>query len=708
MNLVIIESANKKDTIKKYLGKDYTVFATVGHIRDLPANRIAVDIKGDFSPRYALMPDKKDIVKKLKEKAKKADRVYLAADPDREGEAIAFHVAHILGIPKDEKCRVVFNEISKPAIEKALKNPRTIDQNLVDAQQARRVLDRLVGYKLSPIVSKKIKPKLSAGRVQSVALKLIVDRERQINKFKPEEYWHIKANLEKQNEKPSFTALLDKYNSKKIKIQSQKEADKVDEDLQDANYIVKKLNKRVTKSSANPPFTTSTLQQDALNKLGMGLYRTSMTAQSLYEGVKLPQGKTALVTYIRSDSTRVSSGAISMVRNHIQNQFGDEYLPTKPNYYKSKASAQDAHEAIRPIDIAITPERIKKFVSHDEYRLYKLIYERFLASQMEKATYDSITCVVEANNYQFKVSGKTPKFLGYTAAYKRYLNEEEQEQETLEGKKLPNLNEGDNLKLLKLDKEQKFTKPPSRYTEAMLVKAMEENGIGRPATYTPTITLLSRRKYTEKENRKIKPTELGVTLSDVLAKYFSEVIDVDFTAKMEEKLDEIAEDGLPWKEEVVAKFYNWFEKFLIKAIDDPETMRIEPEETDVPCDKCGANMVIKDGKYGKFMACPNFPKCKNIKPLEKKPEKAVGKCPKCGKDVFERKSKRGTTFYGCSGYPDCKFMSWGIPLEEDCPDCKHYLTKQENKNEFVIRCSNKDCKYKRVEPKPQKKGRKLI
>jgi DNA topoisomerase-1 len=703
MNLVIIEGAGKKDTIKKYLGKDYMVFATKGHIRDLPAKTIAVDIAGDFSPKYVIMPDKKDIIADLKQKAKKADTIYIASDPDREGEAIAYHVAHILGIKKDEKCRVVFNEISKKAIEEALKHPRVIDQNLVDAQQARRVLDRLVGYKLSPLVSKKIKPRLSAGRVQSVALKMVVEKEREILAFQPQEYWRIKAQLEKKQEQPNFVALLHHYNNKTIKVENEAQANEVEANLKNEAFVVEKVVKKVTKSSPTPPFTTSTMQQDALNKLGMDLKRTTFTAQSLYEGVKLPEGKTALVTYIRSDSTRVSDDALKMVREHILNNYGKDYLPPKAKYYKSKSTAQDAHEAIRPIDMSITPEQVKPHIKPDEYRLYKLIFERFLASQMNDATYDSVVCDIKAGNYTFKVSGKTPKFLGYTAAYKTFLNEEEQEQDDEESKKLPNLEEGDKLNLLNLTKEQKFTEPPKRYTEASLVKAMEEKGIGRPATYTPTITLLASRKYTEKEKNRIKPTELGMVLNDVLAKYFDKVIDVDFTARMETKLDEIAETGIPWKEEVVAKFYHWFEKYLIKAGEDKTRMKIEPEVSDTPCDKCGAMMVIREGKYGKFLACPNFPECKNIKPLEtKKQEKPVAKCPECGKDVFARKSRRGTIFYGCSGYPDCKFMSWGVPLEETCPDCNHYLTKQENKTEFVIRCSNDECSYKRTEPKPKK------
>jgi len=706
MDLVIIEGAGKKDTIKKYLGKDYTVFATKGHIRDLPQKTIAVDIAGDFSPKYVIMPEKKETIKELKEKAEKANKIYIASDPDREGEAIAYHVAYILGIKKDEKCRVVFNEISKKAIEEGLKHPRVINQNLVDAQQARRVLDRLVGYKLSPIVSKKIKPRLSAGRVQSVALKLVVDREREILAFKPEEYWRVKAELLKEGEQPSFQALLTNYKNKALKIENETQVQNILKELENKNYVVKKVVKKVISSKPNAPFTTSTMQQDALNKLGMDLKRTTFAAQSLYEGVKLPEGKTALVTYIRTDSTRVSSEAIEMVREHILTNYGKEYLPIKPNFYKSKDTAQDAHEAIRPIDMAITPEQVKAHIKTDEYKLYKLIYERFLSSQMTDATFDSVVCDIEAGDYLFKVSGKTPKFLGYTASYKNFISEEQEQQENEESKKLPPLKENDILNLLNLLKEQKFTEPPKRYTEASLVKMMEEKGIGRPATYTPTITLLASRKYTEKEKNRIKPTELGFAVNDVLAKFFDKVIDVDFTARMETKLDEIAETGIPWKEEVVAKFYHWFEKYLVKAGEDNTRIKIEPQESDVICDKCGANMVIREGKYGKFLACPNYPECKNIKSYEVKKtvQKSVAKCPDCGKDVFARKSRKGTIFYSCEGYPDCKFMSWGIPLEEKCPDCGAYLTKQENKTEYIIRCSSESCKFKRTEPKPKKQN----
>jgi DNA topoisomerase-1 len=556
-------------------------------------------------------------------------------------------------------------------------------------------------------VSRKIKPRLSAGRVQSVALKLVVDKEREILAFNKEEYWRLKAELEKKGEEQTFQALLNSYKNKTIKIKNEQEATEVEQNLKNATYQVNEVVKKVVKQSATPPFITSTMQQDALNKLGMDLKRVTQTAQTLYEGVKLPDGKTALVTYIRTDSTRVSEDAIKMVREHIISEYGKDYLPQKPNYYKTKGTAQDAHEAIRPIDMNIIPEQIKSYISSDEYRLYKLIYERFLSSQMTEATFDSVVCDIVAGDYTFKVTGKTPKFLGFTAAYKNFVSEEQEKTDEEEGKKLPNLVEGDILNCLNFVKEQKFTEPPKRYTEASLVKMMEEKGIGRPATYTPTITLLAARKYTEKEKNRLKPTELGFALNDVLAQFFDKVIDVDFTARMESKLDEIAETGLPWKEEVVAKFYNWFEKFLIKAGEDKTRVQLEVIVSDTPCDKCGAMMVVREGKFGKFLACPKYPECKNIKSLEdKKPKVAVAKCPECGKDIFPRRSKKGTTFYGCSGYPDCKFFSWGIPMSEKCPDCNSYLTKQETKGEFVVRCSSETCSFKRTEPKPKKQEEK--
>lgn len=683
MKLVVIEGPGKRDTLKKYLGPEYEVLATKGHIRDLPSKGFAVNINNNFEPHYEEMPDKKDIISDLKKKASKAEKVYLATDPDREGEAISWHIAHILGMKPDEKCRIKYNEISKKAVQEALNHPDVINQQMVDAQQARRILDRLVGYKLSPIICKAIKPNLSAGRVQSIALKLVVDREKEIRDFKPEEYWTITAELLKN--KQMFKASLTSYNSKKIKPKNKEEVDKILADLNNATYKIASIKKSKTKSNPLPPFTTSTMQQDALNKLGMNLKKTSQCAQNLYEGVEIAgEGKVALITYIRTDSTRVADDAMAAARNFVANKYGSNFIPDKPNVYASKKNAQDAHEAIRPINIERTPESVKASLNPDNYKLYKLIYERFLASQMAPAIYDSVAVDVDANSYTFHATGRTVDFEGYTIIYKAYSDSEEEK----EGK-IPKLEEGEIVDLNALKPEQKFTKPPARYTEASLVKAMEEKGIGRPATYAPTITILATRGYTEKEGKSLKPTELGETVSDYLDKYFKGVINVKFTANMENRLDDIAEKGEKWQD-VVGSFWNGFKNLLLNADKRSVGFKKPAVETEEICEKCGGKMVIREGKYGKFLGCSNFPKCKNVKSLEPEP-KPVGVCPECGKPVVARKSKRGKIFYSCTGYPDCKFMSWDIPTEEKCPKCNHFLYKKgEN-----YKCSNPECDYKR-------------
>ena len=683
MKLVVIEGPGKRDTLKKYLGSDYEVLATKGHIRDLPAKGFAVDINNNFEPHYEEMPDKKDIIADLKRKASKAEKVYLATDPDREGEAISWHIAHILGIKPDEKCRIKYNEISKKAVQEALNHPEIINQQMVDAQQARRILDRLVGYKLSPIICQAIKPNLSAGRVQSIALKLVVDREKEIRDFKPEEFWTLTAELLKN--KQMFKASLTSYKAKKIKPKNKDEVDKILSDLKGATYKIANIKKSKTKSNPLPPFTTSTMQQDALNKLGMNLKKTSQCAQNLYEGVEIEgEGKVALITYIRTDSTRVADDAMASARNFVANKYGSKFIPDKPNVYASKKNAQDAHEAIRPINVERTPESVKASLTPDNYKLYKLIYERFLASQMAPAIYDSVAVDVEANDYIFHATGRTVDFEGYTIIYKMYTDAEKEE----EGK-IPKLEEGETVELKDLKPEQRFTKPPARYTEASLVKAMEEKGIGRPATYAPTITILATRGYTEKEGKSLKPTELGETVSDYLDKYFKGVINVKFTANMENRLDDIAEKGEKWQD-VVGSFWNGFKDLLYKADRRSVGFKKPPVETEEICEKCGGKMVIREGKYGKFLGCSNFPKCKNVKSLEVE-QKPVGVCPECGKPVIERKSKKGKIFYSCTGYPDCKFMSWDIPTDEKCPKCGKFLYK---KGEHY-KCSNPECDFKK-------------
>ncbi len=658
MKLVIIEGPGKRETLKKYLGAGFDVFATKGHVRDLPAKTFSVDLK-NMTPSYEVMADKKELIDELKKKAKKAEEVLIATDPDREGEAIAWHITHILDIDPNSNCRIVFNEISKKAVNEALKHPRPIDMNLVDAQQTRRILDRIVGYKLSPIICKRIKPKLSAGRVQSVALKLVVDREKEIEAFIPEEYWNISAQLEKIEDKFKFKASLNTKDGKKIKVVCKEEAEQVKSDLVGADYVVNNIKKSQTKSHAPAPFTTSTMQQDALNKLGMNLKKTSFCAQQLYEGVELEgEGKVALITYIRSDSTRVSVDAQNQALEYIGKQFGEKYVPEKPNVYKTKETAQDAHEAIRPISIERTPASVMSSLSPDNFKLYKLIYERFLASQMADAIYNNVNVDINAKNYGFKATGKTVEFLGYTAVYKSYVEKED------DPSKLPVLEVGEKLGFNELLMEQKFTKPPARYTEASLVKEMEEKGIGRPATYAMTITTLDTRGYTAHEGKSLYPTELGKAVDQYLGNNFRQVINVKFTADMENRLDEIAESGKNWQD-VAKSFWGSFSELLTKAGGNYERIKIEPQKTDVVCDKCGAPMVVREGRYGKFLGCSAFPKCNNIMKLNSdKPKyepKIIGKCPECSDgNISVRRSKAGKIYYACD---KCKFYTFVNPMK---------------------------------------------
>lgn len=682
MNLVIIEAPAKRETLKKYLGAGYDVFATKGHIRDLPQKSYGLDVKKHFEPIYQIMPDKKELISELKRKAEKADKVLIATDPDREGEAISWHIANVLGLPENQKCRIEFNEISQKAVQNALTKPRSIDLKLVNAQQARRVLDRIVGYKLSPILCKKIKPRLSAGRVQSVALKLVVDREKEIEAFVPEEYWLINAMLLKGKE--AFKATLEKKNGNKFVPKNKQEADDVVAAVSGKEFDVEKIKRSTTKSHAPAPFTTSTMQQDALNKAGLSIKRTTQAAQQLYEGVEIAgEGKIALITYIRTDSTRVSQDAQNACREFARKMYGDKFVPEKPNVYAAKQNAQDAHEAIRPINMNMTPEKVKASLSPDNYKLYKLIYERFLASQMSEAIYSNVTASITCEGYEFKAVGKTQEFAGYTAAYREYEGDEKQEIS-----KLPPLTEGEKLPAKEIKTEQKFTKPPARYTEASLVKAMEEKGIGRPATYAATIMVLLSREYVGKEGKQLVPTELGRKVVEYLEKFFSSVINVKFTAHMEQRLDDIANEGEDWHE-VVESFWNGFSKLLSASDSSGFSLKAEPIETDIICDKCGHKMLIREGKYGRFLGCSNFPKCRNIKPYEEE-KKVVGKCPECGRDMVARKSKRGKVFFSCTGYPDCKFMSWNPTTGEKCPECGSPIII---KNKQKV-CSN--CKYKEV------------
>lgn len=739
MKLVVIEGAGKVKTVEKYLGKGYKVFATKGHVRDLPQKTLAVNVKKDFEPKYEIMPDKTETVKELKNLASKADAIYLATDPDREGEAISWHIANILGLSPEQPVRAEFNEISEKAVKNGLAHPRKINLNLVDAQQARRVLDRLVGYKLSPVLCKKIRNNLSAGRVQSVTLRLIVEREREIRNFKPEEYWTFFSNL-KNSDHFEMRASLEKKNNKKYKIANKDELDKVLSDLNGESYVVGKVVKKVAKSHAPAPFITSSMQQDALNKLGMNLKQTSAAAQALYEGVNIGGEHIALITYIRTDSTRVSPDAQKAAREFIAKKFGEKFVPAKPNIYASKKSAQDAHEAIRPITLDRTPESLKGTLSPENYKLYKLIYERFLASQMSDAEYNTVNAEINAGNYTFKVSGKTPLFAGYTAVYSNYQEEKDDEM----GVKLPVLTEGEQLAFVSHTYEQKFTKPPARYTEASLVKTMEEKGIGRPATYTPTVALLFSREYIVKEGKFIVPTQLGEEVTDMLVKYFSDIMDVGFTANMESKLDDIEDGGKIWQK-VVGEYYNGLEDKIAAAMGDSFSLKAADEVSDVICENCGSRMVYKNGKFGRFLACPNFPKCRNTKALDengnvvdkenpKQPEQTgvicdkcgspmvlrhgkfgdflacsaypkcknikniqtnedYGKCPDCGKPLKRIISGKGA-FYGCTGYPDCKFTSLYPVSDKKCPDCGGYMVKRSYKGKNYLVCAKKDCGHR--------------
>lgn len=693
MKLVLIEGPGKQSSVQKYLGKGYKVVPTFGHLRDLPLRGLGVDVANNFEPSYVVEGDKKKVVERLKEEAKKADEILFATDPDREGEAIAWHAATLLNVDVNKPVRIEFNQISHDAVQKATEHPRPINIDLVNAQQARRVLDRLVGYKLTPLLCKKIQSNLSGGRVQSVTLKLVVDREREIENFKPEEYWTLTATLKKEGAKETFKASLDEGRDKIVK--NKEMMDKIIADIDGAKFVATSVKRSVIYSHPSAPFTTSTMQQEAGNKLGLTSKQISSLAQGLYEGIDIEgMGKMALVTYIRTDSVRVAPEAQAMAKAYIIKNFSQEYLPKYERVFKNKKDAQDAHEAIRPISLNVTPESIKDKVPKNSYRLYKLIYDRFLASQMADASYNSLTVELDANGHKFKTTGKAMIFRGYTAVYD---NTVETSEDSVESDKLPNIEEKELFDAKSLKPEQKYTKPPARFTEASLVKAMEDKGIGRPATYTQTVTILQTRHYVEKEGKQLKATELGKVVVDLLVKYFSDIMDVGFTAEMENRLDDIELGGKQWQS-VIESFYGGFENELKTAFLDGSKSKVQDEVSDEICEKCGSRMVIKNGKYGKFLACPNFPTCKNTKPLEQKePTVYVGECPKCHKRLKKLKTKTGKIFYGCEGYPDCDFKSWDIPACEKCPNCQTDMIKKVYKLKTVILCPNPKCNYSRQE-----------
>ena len=668
--LIIVESPAKANTIKKFIGGNTKVVASMGHIRDLPKSKLGVNTT-NFEPEYINIRGKGDLIKSLKKDAKNAKTVYLATDPDREGEAIAWHLAYILGIDTDSVCRVTFNEITKEAVKEAIKHPRKIDMTLTDAQQARRVLDRVVGYKISPVLWKKVQKGLSAGRVQSVAVKLIVDREEEIEKFIPEEYWNIYATLKDKKSKSTFGAKLYGKDNKKIEIHSQKEVNDILENLKDAKYIVKEIKKGEKKRNPSPPFTTSTMQQEASRKLGFALKKTMQIAQGLYEGIKIPEkGTVGLITYMRTDSTRISEEARKLAKNHIEREYGSQYYENR--YYKTKGDAQDAHEAIRPTYIDLSPDKIKESLTNDQYKLYRLIYNRFIASQMSSCILDTVTVKIDANDYNFRANGQTVKFKGFTVLYIETSDNEEKE----EIEKIPNLIENQELNQEKIETKQSFTEPPPRYTEASLVKTLEEKGIGRPSTYAPTITTILARRYIEKSQKQLFPTDLGKIVNKLLVENFKDVINVEFTAKMEEEFDEIAEGKKEWKD-VIKEFYGPFEKVVEKVDKELEHVTLEYEESDVPCDKCGKMMVIKYGKYGKFLACPGYPECKNAKPLV---ETIDEPCPKCGGKIQKRKTKKRRNYYICENNPEkCDYISWNKPSQEEKKERKTSKAKRKNK-----------------------------
>ena len=753
-NLVIVESPTKAKTIGRYLGKNYKIVASVGHVRDLPKSRLGVDVEKDFEPKYITIRGKGDIISQLKKDAKGSKHIFLATDPDREGEAISWHLATLLNIAGEDRCRVAFNEVTKNAITAAIKNPRKIDMDLVDAQQARRVLDRIVGYQISPLLWRKVRKGLSAGRVQSVATRLICDRELEIENFISDEYWTIDAKLSKIKHKPTFVAKFygeknirsakngnddknsvgvkngnddknnigakngnddknnigvkngndDKNNIgvknnndeknnknesyKKTEIKDKEQADAILKDLDKAKFKVEAIRKSEKKKSPSAPFITSTLQQEASRKLNFPAKKTMGVVQRLYEGIEIKgKGAVGLVTYIRTDSTRVSPEAQTQASRVIKEKYGEAYLPKSYRVYKNKNAAQDAHEAIRPTYFDLDPEIIRSSLTFEQYRLYKLIWDRFIASQMENAVYDMVYVDIEASGKLFKAVGSKVKFKGYTAVYREGLDNDEDVPDEDSGYKLPDLTEGEILDLKELIPAQHFTQPPPRYTEATLIRTLEENGIGRPSTYSPTISTILARGYVEKEKKTLLPTELGMTINHIMSDHFPKIVDVTFTADMEKQLDDVEEGQKEWKT-VIGEFYQGFQATLKTAEEEIGTFEIPDEVTDTICEKCGRNMVIKNGRYGKFLACPGFPQCQNAKPIL---EYAGVECPKCGKQIVYRRTKKGKRYVVCEGAPDCDYRSWDIPAGKNCPVCGKFMVKSGWSRNAKAKCSDADC-----------------
>ncbi|EDT78435.1 type I DNA topoisomerase [Clostridium perfringens] len=684
--LVIVESPAKAKTIEKYLGKNYVVEASMGHVRDLPKSQLGVDIENEYNPKYITIRGKGELLSKLRKLAKKSDKIYLATDPDREGEAISWHLANVLKIDENENCRIEFNEITKDAVKNSIKHPRKINCNLVDAQQARRVLDRLVGYEISPLLWRNVKWGLSAGRVQSAALKLICDREEEIKKFNPEEYWTVDVKLKKG--KKSFPVKLTTKNKKKIEIKNKEQADQIIDELKENEYIVSKIKKGTKSKNPLAPFTTSTLQQEASKKLNFMTKKTMSVAQQLYEGVEVKKfGTVGLITYMRTDSVRISKEAQEKALNFIDETYGKEYVPEEPRVYKGKKNIQDAHEAIRPTYVEITPEIAKANLSNDQYKLYALIWKRFIASQMATCILNTNSLEIKNGDYTLRASGSTIKFDGFMKVYEYISGEEE------ESVLLPELEENEVLKEESIEGKQHFTQPPARYSEAAFVKLLEEKGIGRPSTYVPTISTLISRKYVDREKKILIPTELGFIVNDILSNYFKQIVDTDFTAEMEVKLDNVEAGKESWTH-IVDEFFTPLKEDIEKAEKEISKVIIEDKVSDVPCDKCGRLMVIKHGRFGDFLACPGYPECQNTKPIV---EEVDANCPLCGGKILVKRSKKGNRFYGCSNYPECNFVSWYEPTNEKCPECGSYMVKRYSKSKGeYLQCSDKECKYEKI------------
>ncbi len=690
--LIIVESPAKAKTIGRYLGKGYKVEASQGHVCDLPKSQLGVDPDHDFELKYITIRGRGDILSRIRKEAKNASQVYFATDPDREGEAISWHLYHVLGVDESKACRIEFNEVTKKAVQAAIKHPRQLDMGRIDAQQARRALDRLVGYKISPLLWAKVKKGLSAGRVQSVATRMVVDRENEINAFIPEEYWDISTRCAIRSGKKNqlFTARLATVDGNKVQVHNEKQASDIRKLIEQDSFTISDVKVKEKKRMPAPPFTTSSLQQEAGRKLSFTTSRTMQVVQQLYEGIDLEgEGTQGLVTYIRTDSVRISDDALDAVRAFIPVKFGPEYLPAEKNEYKGRKNAQDAHEAIRPTDVTRTPESIRASLNREQFMLYRLIYNRFIASQMAPAVYQTMTAEITGKHVGLRFYGEHKTFAGFTALYEEGTDDAVNSVEMT----LPVLEDNQKVTIQDIISDQHFTQPPSRYTEASLVRTLEENGIGRPSTYAPTISTIISRGYVSREKKRLYPTELGIMVTDMMEKYFADIVDTEFTANMETRLDQVEEGSADWKQ-ILREFYPDFQKTLAVAEKEIEKIEVKDEISDVPCDQCGAMMVYKMGRFGKFLACPNFPDCRNTKPLLTYIDAS---CPKCGKRLLEKISRKSRKFYGCEGYPECDFVSWDKPVSEKCPQCGSYMVeKRNNRGELIHLCSNENCRFKTV------------